>query len=190
MASHVKLIFKKFLFAAAIFLCALQGTAQGEKFDTIPAADTSDVKIKRNLFYFELFGNAGLYSLNYERCWITKPKFILASRVGFSFLPNGKYVNQSYLYEQNFCYGKNGIYAEFGVGYTLHRKLVASCDKQSFIEDNMHWGLLRAGIRFQSNEKGTILRIGILPVLYYADSCERSFGYVQLTGGISYGVLF
>jgi hypothetical protein len=164
--------------------------SQGEKIDTLAQGDTTLVKVKRNGFYFELLGNAGLYSINYERMWIRKPKFLLISRIGSGFLPNGLTVNQSYLYEQNFCYGKKSAFLEVGLAYTLQRKLLQSCDEKTYEMDNMHWGLFRVGVRFQSDDKGSILRIGILPIIYYRDSCLEEWKLNRIWAGLSYGLLF
>ncbi len=183
----MKLI-KLYLF---LFLTAFAGIsfAQGERIDSLNTIDTT--KYRMNSFYFELLGNAGLYSINYERALLRKEKFLIISRIGGGFLPNGKRVNQSYLAEQNFCYGKKSIFFELGFGYTMQRKLLESCEPGGKdIVDNMHWGLIRAGVRFQSEEKGNVFRIGVLPIIYYRDSCIEEWKLNRVWGGLSYGLIF
>src|SRR4028118_349908 len=61
----------------------------------------------RNVAFIELGGNAGLFSLNFERLYYYKEKFKVTGRAGFAPVFNGIYIEQTYLLENNFILFKN-----------------------------------------------------------------------------------
>jgi hypothetical protein len=180
---------KKILFFSFFIFQISAIVAQGEKPDSI-VVDSSMIHKKHNAFYFELAGNATLYSLNYERFLVRTKHFLAATRVGLSYLPNGLHLHQTYLAEQNFCIGNETKFVELGVGYTFKRELLAPCGGGIPVMDNTNWGMVRIGGRFMSDERGSIFRIGLLLIFYYKDSCEVDTAHITPYGGISYGFVF
>lgn len=129
---------------------------------TFGQSTKDSTSISKNTVYFELLGNGGLYSINYDRVLITKNLLKATFRVGLSdWYP--------YMYQIHFItfpteisllYGnKHNI--EFGAGYTFlflynqKSKLISSTD---FL---LSTPLLRLSYRFQKPRGGFFLKIGI-----------------------------
>lgn len=78
--------------------------------------DTSTILYNKNIFFVELAGNGGVYSINYERIFHKKQNWIISSKIGLSYYPQNH--NATYLpLSLQFYYG-NKSKLEFGIGYT------------------------------------------------------------------------
>jgi hypothetical protein len=129
---------KQKLLASSIFLLTMSFQLTGAT-----VADSTSVEMRKNAFYYEIFGNgfwAG--SLNYDRNIRLGPKTGIVLRVGLSwaekFFPLG---------EANLLLGNQRHHLEAGPGYTaFHEGAVV---------------FLRAGYRFHG-KKGMLVRVAPL----------------------------
>jgi hypothetical protein len=129
----------------------------------------------RNALYLEFGGNAGFYSINYER---TFPKNAIG-RIGFSVLPGdlilpilaGKY------------FGKRSNHIELmgGVTYGYYRKVDATDVVQTSDE---FLGTVVVGYRYQKPERRFLFRVGYSPFINF----HR--GSLQHWAGLSAGYRF
>ncbi len=162
-------------------LCFQSTTCNGQNQDSIC--------LKKNTFYIEGLGNAGLglYSLNYERKLYENKNGFLALRAGLSctyewFFP----------LSINGVFGEENHHTEVGLGKTLCFKVPlinkhgAKLDKDfSSITANVMYRYQKPGGRF-------IFRIGWTPVLYY-NYIRPSWGIILITlldCGASFGYAF
>jgi hypothetical protein len=130
----------------------------------------SDPKVtSRNTLYFEAGGNAGIYSLNYDRILLRKNLFSFGARGGVSFVPFMKhsFINTNFYFnnilafpiEINCMYGKRH-HAEISIGYTQVFNLY---NEDIFkVYDIYGLAVFRAGYRFQRDEGGLFSRAGLL----------------------------
>ncbi len=145
----------------------------------------------KNAGFVELAGNAGLFSFNYERLYFYKEKFKLGARGGFAPLFNGIYIEQVYLVENNFILFKNPHHLEFGIGATMQRRYNEQPGKiDSYFWENILFGVMRCGYRYQKQDDGFFLRAGFTPAITSNDALGFHANYVQLWGGVSVGMSF
>jgi hypothetical protein len=128
----------------------------------------------RNANYIELLGNGGLYSINFDHIFLYKDKFKISGRVGASVFPVGYHVEQSYVIETDFIFFKNPHHLEVGPGLTLQRKYNPVCSDTTgatYAWENIWFGMLRIGYRFQKQEDGFFFRFGLTPIFYRKYNC-------------------
>ena len=148
-------------------------------------------KPARNSGYIELGGNAGFYSLNFERIYFYKEKIKLSARFGFSPQIHGYYFEQVYVLENNFIFLKNPHHIEIGIGETLQRRYNEKCDiKDEYFWENLWWSIARIGYRYQKQDDGFFCKIGITPIALQKNECEFNPRYLHLWEGVSIGMSF
>ena len=156
-------------------LCA-QETAQN-----MSEVQDETVEPVKNVIYFELFGNGGVYSLNYER----RVTSIIWMRSGFS---------KSSIFGDNltapltasYVFGGSTISLETGVGFTLFygelsSGLLSGLDIESDGEkglDILPTGIV--GLRFQPDTHNLFMKLAFTPIydrFSYISSVGFSVGY-------------
>ncbi len=139
----------KNIFFAICFLFSLSASAQ--------SSDTVRI-LPKNAIYFELLGNTGLASINYERMFRQKNTWRIAGRIGLGTVP---YV--SIPTELLFLKGRKNHFLEMGVGFTanfaVNREEISTSTFRA--KPFYVYPMLRLGYRYQS-EKGFIFRAGLL----------------------------
>lgn len=124
--------------------------------------------IRKNSFYTEIMGNAGLISINYERLLPLGVKTGLGFRIG-----TGTAEAWTGLVEVNFIYGQDRNYLETGIGYT---------DAFDYPDQ---WCSIKLGYRYQGT-RGFLFKIA--PMYIY--NFERLKGNFDVFGGIWAGASF
>jgi len=149
----------------------------------------------KNTVYFELLGNAGLYSMNYERMIIAKNKWSLWGRAGYAlwdfYWPDKLFSSRNiFPVELNCLYGKRGHRLESGLGCTFVFDIL---DTYFTGVDYYHSFYFRLGYRFQLT-KGLMIRTA--PLFLLSKNYQKDIsplnpinGRIQM-GIISVGVLF
>jgi hypothetical protein len=126
----------------------------------------------RSSNFIELFGNGGLYSLNIDYIYYYKEKVKSSVRGGVMVYPNGYYIEQGYVLENNFIFLPNPHHLEIGPGLTLQRKFNQSCtDSLKFQWESVWFGMLRVGYRYQKQDDGLFFRFGLTPIFYRKTDC-------------------
>jgi len=148
-------------------------------------------RIPRSAIYIELFGNSGLYSVNYDYIWFYRPKLKNAIRIGGAIFPNNYYIEQSLVLEDNFILFPGNNHLELGLGLTLQRRFNGLCNQpERYAWENLWWGMGRIGYRYQTQDEGFFFRTGATPIFYSKNSCNCEFPYFQFWVGMSLGVSF
>jgi len=141
------------------------------------------IDIKRNTFYLELLGNAGLFSFNYEYEISTN----FSPRIGFSLLPFGHSSNSGTHSELSlvntvllnyFVDIKNNNKFELGIGITnLFDEDLSSGIEQFLITCSI-------GYRFSQRDGGFMYKITFTP--FYSTDREEFYPWL----GVGVGVRF
>ena len=119
----------------------------------------------KNSYYFEILGNAFLYSVNFDRIVYEKEKFKIASRIGITYMPYWEGLTEvkgpGIPLELNFLFGKRSNLLELGLGATYFYFTEPYWDRKKyhFLMEN-----LRFGYRHQKEEGGFLFRIAIVPI--------------------------
>jgi hypothetical protein len=109
-------------------------------------------KPAKNTGFIEFGGNAGLYSLNFDRLYLYKEKLKISARIGFSPEPHGWYFEQVYLIENNFILFQNPHHLEFGLGATMQRRYNEKPDMvDDYFWENIWFSVWRCGYRYQNH---------------------------------------
>jgi len=128
-----------------------------------------------NSNYIELLGNAGLYSLNFDRVVLYRKKFKISGRVGANIWPVGYNLEQAYVVENNYIFFDSPHHFEVGPGLTLQRKYNPVCSDTSqypkYSWESVWFGMFRLGYRYQKEEEGFFFRFGLTPILYRKYNC-------------------
>ena len=145
----------------------------------------------KNAGFIELGGNAGLYSLNFDRIYYYKEKLKLSGRIGFAPHFNGIYIEQEYVLENNFILFKNPHHLELGLGATLQRRYNERPNEiDNYFWENILFGVARCGYRYQKQDDGFFLRAGLTPIFMSIDAEGFHSNYFQFWAGLSVGVSF
>lgn len=156
----------------------------------------ANTRLLKESAFFELLGNATLYSLNFERVIFHKNVFSMTCRIGGEFLfsahddYNTTQVVMPLLLNGIFRLSKR-IYGEFGVGagyfyYTeLNHYQMPAIARKSY--NNIYLTSV-TGIRYQ-DETGYLLRIGFTPMISFSPDTD-SVIYSKLGFGLSFGYSF
>lgn len=179
---HFKFSFIFILFATILF--------SQDDYVLKPPRDYSKNPAK-NAFFIELGGNAGLYSLNYDRIYLYKEKLKLSARIGLAINPKGKLIEQVYLVEQNIILFQNPHHLEIGIGITNQRQYNESCNTiGKYLWENILYGSTRLGYRYQKQDDGLFLRAGLTPIFMQQSDCGFNASYFQLWAGFAIGMSF
>lgn len=145
----------------------------------------------KNAGYIELGGNAGLYSLNFDRIYWYHEKFKSGARIGFSPEPHGLYFEQVYLAENNFILFSNPHHLEIGIGCTMQRRYNEKPNEPDiYFWENIWFGVMRLGYRYQKQDDGLFFRAGLTPAITSKDALGYHPDYFRFWAGISIGMSF
>lgn len=145
----------------------------------------------KNAAFIELGGNAGLYSLNFDRIYYSQEKLKVSARLGFAPHFNGIYIEQIYILENNFIVFSNPHHLELGIGATMQRRYnerPGSPDK--YFWENILFGAGRVGYRYQRQDDGFFIRVGLTPIFMSNDALGFHPDYFQFWAGLSVGASF
>ena len=130
-----------------------------------------------NTLFVEVGGNAGLYSINYDKILAQRSRLKLSIRIGVSIFPQpldpGIFIQPIVPIEVNGFYG-NKHHIEIGISYgsTLYPGYTLGEEKKAVL---YHYSIVgRLGYRYQKKEGGLFMRIAYTPWLYDSAS-EDSF---------------
>jgi hypothetical protein len=147
-----------------------------------------DSLVNKNNLFIELYGSAGIYSLNYERVYLISPALNLTSRVGFAYLGLSSPWNLNIIscpVSFSALLGKHDNRIELGISCAYYTQNVAETDKND--RNNLLNGLI-IGYRLQPKNKHVIIRITYTPLLKKSlNSNDHSF---YQGGGFSFGYSF
>jgi hypothetical protein len=159
------------IFLLLLFLLLSANTLQAQK----------DTTIARNTLYFEGLGNAGLYSINYDRIFFIK-KQKLSWRVGFSIIPPDMTPALfTFPLELNLLFGKKH---HFEIGFGL--SYIYEGTNLRPISVLIVGGL--AGYRFQKPEGGLFFKAGVSTIFLHSIRDDSDFA--PLFPNISIGYTF
>lgn len=151
------------------------------------------IKPAKNSIFFELGGNGGLYSVNYDRLIFSKKNFKISGRIGGSIMPyeikNPRLYVFSYPIEINFFYGKKSN-IEIGIGCTpVFLQYSLDILKTYYIYANP---IIRLGYRYQKPNGGYYFRAGMLiySVVYSFPGYYADWYTDRLWLGLSFGYTF
>lgn len=145
-----------------------------------------------NAIYIEILGNAGLYSLNFDRVFFNRQKFKISGRVGAMIWPNSIYLEQGYTVENNYIFFGGDHHFELGPGLTLQRKFNQDCkDTLNYKWESVWFGMFRLGYRYQRQDEGFFFRFGLTPIFYRKYDCREDFPppnwfWLGIAVGVSY----
>lgn len=180
----VSLIFLLFSFNYTLF------SQEVGDYTLAPARDYVK-KGAKNAAYVEFGGNAGLYSLNFDRIYLEKENFKICARIGFAPLPNGYHMEQAYLIENNFILFKNPHHLELGLGLTAERRYNQKLNLPgTYFWENILFSVWRCGYRFQKQDDGVFFRAALTPVIMSNNAEGFHPNFFQFWAGISLGVSF
>ena len=178
-----KNILMQLLVLITLFCCSISAISQTEN-DSLGSIKTnadSTQSLKwifhqKNDFHLEVFGAAGLYSINYERVIVNGNKLKTLASIGFSYMGTKSWrgfiipisINQLLSFKEH--------HIELGIGGSPN--FVISND---FGETWAQFIFTRIGYRYQKPKGKFIFRAGAIPIVY------PEFG---IWGGISIGHSF
>ncbi|MBS1634752.1 MAG: hypothetical protein JST26_02440 [Bacteroidetes bacterium] len=178
------------LLSMVFFVIVLGVSAQTEDYVQKPPRDYSR-NPARNAAFIELGGNAGLYSLNFDRILFYRDRFKSSIRAGFAPLPHGHYFEQAYVLESCFILFKNPHHLELGVGATVQRRYNEKPDNSGdYAWENIWYSVWRCGYRYQPRDEGFFFRAGLTPVFMSHDALGSHPDYFQMWAGLSVGASF
>ncbi|MFN4853750.1 MAG: hypothetical protein ACK5JC_04945 [Bacteroidota bacterium] len=161
--SNINIILKQFkvviLFLVLYFI----------NINSVFSNDSSNIRIKKNSIYFEIFGNGMIGSFNYERLFFIK-KQLCYSSIGGLYLPREK-LNSQPPYNLfiplrfNLIFGKTHQYTP-GIGLTY--------------EDGLNYSYSNySGSPFEKYKKSTSIYLFISPIKYQASGFKHDifFGF-------------
>ncbi len=149
---------------------------------------------RKNTVYIEILGNAGTYSLNYDRLLYQSKGYKLACRLGFSFFPKKTYNIQSFPLELSVLFSAYGShYIEIGSGLSYIKGLETKdvitdvTGSRKYVSESLYVPF-RLGYRFQQQRGRLFLKAGVIPMVgiyeFEKEFSEKS--HVWLGGAIGY----
>lgn len=180
----------RFYFIMIFICCANLLFSQKEDY-AMPIPRDYSSKPAKNAGFIELGGNAGLYSLNFDRIYYYKERFKLSARVGYAPHFNGIYIEQECVIENNFILFKNPHHLELGFGSTLQRRYNERPNEiDNYFWENIIFGITRCGYRYQKQDDGLFVRAALTPVFMSKDEEGFHPTYFQLWAGVCVGISF
>jgi len=145
----------------------------------------------KNAGFIELGGNAGLYSLNFDRIYLYKEKLRLSARLGFAPEPQGFYIEQVYVAENNLILFSNPHHLEIGLGATMQRRYNERPNEpDNYFWENIWFGILRCGYRYQKQDDGFFFKAGLTPAIMSKDALGSHPEYFRFWAGVSIGMSY
>lgn len=159
-----------------IFAIAQNGQAQG---------------ISRNNAYLELGGAGFFYSVNYERLWLNRTESNIATRIGYTYVPNlqvegrkisGIPVSISYLKKLNKKYFEVGL--SYCVLYDNYEEslIAPNIGNPHSIDQYIKIPSLRIGIRKQAEESGLFWNLLLQGSLIIEENKDQAYYSDVVTG--------
>lgn len=180
--------------ALALAICFI--SCAGFSQDTLPRKEISKPGVKdstasiaKNVVFFELFGNGGLYSLNYERLFPFKHNFAITTRIGGSLLSQNykaysggirEYGHRAVPVSVSVLYGKRNK-LELGAGYTPDFVI-----NQGNLYDFNNYLVGMLGYRYQKPSKGFFFKCGML----YSKNVDMYMYQSIISTYVSFGLTF
>jgi hypothetical protein len=149
---------------------------------------------RKNTVFIEILGNAGTYSLNYDRLLYQSKGYKLAGRLGFSFFPKKTYNIQSMPFELSvmfFASGNHHIEIGSGLSYIkgLETKDVITdfTGSRKYVSESLYLPF-RLGYRYQRQRGRLFLKAGVIPMIgiYEFEKEFSNKSHVWLGGAIGY----
>lgn len=153
---------KKFLLAvlALASTITLQASAQQKT----SVSDSVSLKRAQNV-YFELLGNGGAYSFNYDSRFGRRQDG-LGGRIGLSYFAGGGDNFFSAPLVLNYLAGKKGRYFETGAGITVYSANISPIFEDTDEDTTTNiFGTLTFGYRSQPLDGGFMFRAGVSPII-------------------------
>lgn len=129
----------------------------------------SDGLRAKNTIFVEVFGNGGLYSINFDRILAQKKNIKVTARLGASFIPNTESNGiWSLPVEFNFLYGKKKHWEfGFGIGYGhgLNNVITNYYDENLLISSTLFGTIKILNYRYQKPEGGIFFHIGFVSII-------------------------
>jgi len=155
---------------------------------------------KRNTIFVELLGNGGIYSLNFDRILISKEKWKLAGRVGFTYHNFFDDLNSQFYgipLEVSYLLGRSNHFLETGLGVTPVYDTSDGFEQNSPKQETLFIITpVRIGYRYQRKEGGFFFKAGWTPQFYKSYPLDtynfpKNKGKIILImGGIGAGYTF
>lgn len=149
---------------------------------------------RKNTVFIEILGNAGTYSLNYDRLLYQSKGYKLAGRLGFSFFPKNTYNMQSFPLEVSVlfsAYGNHHIEIGSGLSYIkgLEAKdvIVDYTGSRKYVSESLYIPF-RVGYRYQRQRGRLFLKAGVIPMIGIYEF-EKEFSkksHIWLGGAVGY----
>ena len=117
---------------------------------------------KRNTFYAGFANDGALYSINYDRIFNSKKKFLLSYRIGFSILEDAVSAPLGI----NMITGKNSSHAEFSFTIMPYIDKYQSFLSNNDISDTYIYLIPGFGYRFQKPQGGFFFRVMASPTIF------------------------
>ncbi|WP_040005511.1 hypothetical protein [Fibrisoma limi] len=125
----------------------------------------------RNTVYIEALGSGGIYSVNYERLLLTRPKQAYGVRVGTSYFGSPR---TTVLVGELFTIvGGGNHHGDFGIGLG---GFVRSNTASELIRRNGMYAVPRLSYRYQKPNGGLMLRAGFTPIIELSSAAIDRFG--------------
>lgn len=144
-----------------LFLLILTPLFLFSQIDTL-TPDVPDLRFiyKKNV-QFELFGSAGLYSINYERIILNQNKYKTVGGIGFSRIPISAGNGASFPISINHLISFQHHHIELGIGAV-----------PNYVSDYLYpgWHIhysARIGYRYQKPYRKFIFRVGAVPIFAF-----------------------
>jgi len=142
--------------------------------------------INRNAFHFEVGGQCGLYSFNYERTYSKN----LIGKIGVSLFRN-EFVMVPIMFGKYFGSGTHHFEISAGAIY-VNREAIIDYDMQQTARRNMVWASAFVGYRLQNPANKFVFRLGFTPgySLYIEDPYSGDLSGFEPWAGMSFGYRF
>jgi len=154
-------------------------------------ADSTVAEKRRVSIYYEINGNTGVGSANYDRLFLIKKRFMLSYRVGFT-SSIYKYPPFFIPAEINFLLGKGKHHLEIGTGVVF--KTYSELRHDYFTHHDIYKrylmlnGTFRLGYRYQQPEGGFFINACVVPDIVLLSNFEGTAGYDHTRSAFGIGV--
>jgi hypothetical protein len=151
-------------FTSQLVYSQLDSTEYNKTDTTIAQIDTSLI-LKKNTVFFEIGGNAIIYSINYDRLFNVSRKFKMSARIGIHY--TNKFPLQYYRtvcipleISGLYSFFRDKHFVEIGTGLSY----LNSYDRITNHSEDIIILALRLGYRFQKPEGGLFIKVGFVPL--------------------------
>lgn len=168
---------KKIILLLVVTLTWMTTEVQAQDNSSLEESSATDGGWPENGVYLELGGNAGIYSINYER-FFKLDKFKVSGRLGLGLVSEGMILKPEDKKGLDLLipFGTNVVYnifgrhnVEFGLGATFHTYKVYAIETSSdninqqpvqpeLVRNNDFWPNFTIGYRFQKEDNGMYYR--------------------------------